>query len=149
MGTCCNTQKAPVSTFSTSAISRHIEQTLLGNASKPSAVLHPTLKPAPLNVVAAKGTNVVFSNGKMMEDTTCGAAVACIGYDNERVRNAMIKQIDKFSYSNSMFYGHEIGEELAEELIRGTNGKMSKVYLMCSGKLPYSCFNSDVTSNRS
>jgi adenosylmethionine-8-amino-7-oxononanoate aminotransferase len=99
--------------------------------------------------VAAKGTNVVFSNGKMMEDTTCGAAVACIGYDNERVRNAMIKQIDTFSYSNSMFYGHQIGEDLAEELIRGTNGEMSKVYLMCSGTLSYSYSKSDVTSNKS
>ncbi|KAM0342881.1 hypothetical protein ACHAPU_009085 [Fusarium lateritium] len=32
-----------------------------------------------------------------------------------------------------MFYGHQIGEELAAELIRGTNGEMAKVYLMCSG----------------
>ncbi|SPJ83709.1 adenosylmethionine-8-amino-7-oxononanoate aminotransferase [Fusarium torulosum] len=132
---CCSSRQAPASTLWTSAITRNLEQSLLAdaNASKPSAVLHPTLKPAPLNIVAAKGTNVVFSNGKMMEDTTCGAAVACLGYDNERVRTAMIKQMDNFSYSNSMFYGHEIGEQLAAELIKGTNGEMSKVYLMCSG----------------
>ncbi|KAM0260021.1 hypothetical protein ACHAPA_010467 [Fusarium lateritium] len=133
---CYSTRHGPAAAtapFSISAITRNLEQSLLGNASKHSAVLHPTLKPAPLNVVAANGTNVVFSNGKMMEDTTCGAAVACIGYNNERVRSAMIKQMDKFSYSNSMFYGHEIGEELAAELIEGTKGEMSKVYLMCSG----------------
>ncbi|KAJ8121201.1 hypothetical protein ONZ43_g2291 [Nemania bipapillata] len=114
-------------------MTRNLEQSLLGNASEPCALLHPTLKTAPLTVVAAKGTTVAFSNGKKMEDTTSGAAVACIGYDNERVKAAMIKQMDNFCYSNSMFYGHQIGEELAAELIRGTNGEMSKVYLMCSG----------------
>ncbi|KAK0384515.1 hypothetical protein NLU13_8601 [Sarocladium strictum] len=92
-----------------------------------------SIPPPPLNVVAARGTTVTFSNGKTIEDTSCGAAVACIGYDNERVKAAMMKQIDEFAYSNSMFYGHPIGEELAAELIRGTNGEMAKVYLMCSG----------------
>ena len=99
-----------------------------------SAVLHPVLKPPPLQVVAAKGNKVRFSNGQEIEDTTSGAAVACIGYDSERVKNAMIRQIDKFSYSNSMFYGHPIGEELATELVTSTKGEMSTAYIMCSGK---------------
>lgn len=103
-------------------------------ATESSAVLHPSLKPVPPKIVAAKGTTVTFSNGITIEDTTCGAAVACIGYHNERVKNAMVKQMDKFCYSNSMMYGHEIGEELATEIINGTNGEMSKVYTMCSGK---------------
>lgn len=66
-------------------------------------------------------------------DTTCGAAVACIGYNDSRVKDAMVKQIDKFSYCNSMFFGHPIGEELADELVRGTRGVMSKAYIMSSG----------------
>ncbi|TGO44420.1 hypothetical protein BOTNAR_0826g00020 [Botryotinia narcissicola] len=131
---CYSTRQAPaVAAFVTSALTRNLEQSPLGSTSDPSALLHPILKTAPLNVVAAKGTTVTFSHGKKMEDTTCGAAVACIGYDNERVKTSMTKQMDKFSYSNSMFYGHQVGEELAAELIRGTNGEMSKVYLMCSG----------------
>ncbi|KAI6780500.1 uncharacterized protein J7T54_000139 [Emericellopsis cladophorae] len=32
-----------------------------------------------------------------------------------------------------MFFGHPIGEELAAELVEGTKGAMSKVYMMCSG----------------
>ncbi|ESU15177.1 hypothetical protein FGSG_08205 [Fusarium graminearum PH-1] len=106
---------------------------VLDNSGRHGVYLYPTLKPEPLNVVSAKDTTVVFSNGKTIEDTTCGAAVACLGYNNERVKNAMIKQMDSFCYSNSLFYGHEIGEELAAELIGGTNGEMAKVYLMCSG----------------
>lgn len=68
-----------------------------------------------------------------MFDTTCGAAVSCIGYGNRRVRDAMIAQLDKFAYTNSMFFGTPIGEELAAELIRGTQGKMSKALIMSSG----------------
>lgn len=122
--------------FSTSSTRRNLEQSVLGNATEPSGVLHPTLKPLPLHVVAAEGTMLEFSDGRTVEDTTCGAAVACIGHHNElvdRVKAAISKQWDKFAYSNSMFYGHSIGEELAAELLRGTNNEMSKVYLMCSG----------------
>jgi 4-aminobutyrate aminotransferase-like enzyme len=122
------------------AVSHHptipdiIEKSPLGFATESSAVLHRSLKSNPLQVVSAKGTNVTFSNGQTMEDTTCGAGVACIGYNNERVKNAMVEQIDKFAYCNSMFFGTPIGEQLAANLIEGTNGEMSKAYIMCSGK---------------
>jgi adenosylmethionine-8-amino-7-oxononanoate aminotransferase len=68
-----------------------------------------------------------------MLDTTCGAGVSCIGYGNQRVRNAMIAQLDKFAYTNSMFFGTPIGEELAAEVIRGTEGKMARALIMSSG----------------
>jgi 4-aminobutyrate aminotransferase-like enzyme len=121
------------------AVSHHptmpdiIEKSPLGFATESSAVLHRTLKSNPLQVVSAIGTNVTFSNGQTMEDTTCGAGVACIGYNNERVKKAMVEQIDKFAYCNSMFFGTPIGEQLAANLIEGTNGEMSKAYIMCSG----------------
>ncbi|KAJ5015403.1 putative aminotransferase [Colletotrichum sp. SAR 10_99] len=101
--------------------------------SNKSAVLHRSLKAAPPQVVSANGKYLTFSNGQTILDTTCGAAVACIGSNNERVKKAMIAQLDKFAYCNSMFFGHPIGEELADELIRGTDGLMSKAYIMCSG----------------
>ncbi|KZL78533.1 aminotransferase (class-III) [Colletotrichum tofieldiae] len=98
-----------------------------------SAVLHRSLISAPAQVVSANGKCLTFSDGRTILDTTCGAAVACIGSNNERVKRAMVEQIDKFAYCNSMFFGHEIGEQLAAELIRGTDGAMSKAYFMCSG----------------
>lgn len=100
-----------------------------------SAVLHRSLKSPPPQVVSAKGKYLTFSDGTEILDSTCGAAVACIGYQNERVKKAMVDQIDKFSYCNSMLFGHAIGEELADELIAGTKGVMSKAYVMCSGLL--------------
>ncbi|KAF7547196.1 hypothetical protein G7Z17_g7902 [Cylindrodendrum hubeiense] len=98
-----------------------------------SAVLHRSLKTTPLQVVSGNGKYLTFSNGHTILDTTCGAAVACIGYDNKRVKQAMVDQIDKFSYCNSMFFSHPVGEELAAELVRGTGGAMSKAYIMSSG----------------
>jgi adenosylmethionine-8-amino-7-oxononanoate aminotransferase len=100
---------------------------------KPSAVIHRNLKAEPLQVAHAEGSWVTFSNGQRMLDTTCGAAVACLGHKNERVKAAIIAQIDKFSYCNSMFLGTKIGEELAQELVDGTNGQMSKALMLCSG----------------
>lgn len=105
-----------------------------------SAVLHRTLKTPPLQVVSAQDKHVTFSNGHQILDTTCGAGVACIGYNNKRVKQAIIDQIDKFSYCNSMFFGHPIGEQLATELVQGTGGAMSKAYIMSSGR-----FGSDPT----
>ncbi|KPM40348.1 putative aminotransferase [Neonectria ditissima] len=99
----------------------------------PSALLHRTLKSVPLQVVSTNGNYITFSNGHTMLDTTCGAAVACIGYKNKRVKQAMIDQIDKFSYCNSMFFSHPVGEQLAAELVGGTGGAMSKAYIMSSG----------------
>ncbi|OBT70770.1 hypothetical protein VF21_10193 [Pseudogymnoascus sp. 05NY08] len=98
-----------------------------------SAVLHRSLKRAPLQVVNAEGSYLIFSNGQRILDTTSGAAVACIGYNDNRVKAAMIAQIDKFSYCNSMFFGSEVGEQLAQELIDGTGGKMARAYIVCSG----------------
>ncbi|KAF6822730.1 class III aminotransferase [Colletotrichum plurivorum] len=103
------------------------------NPAATSAVLHRTLKCVPPQVVSANGKYLTFSNGKTILDTTCGAGVACIGYNNERVKKAMAEQLDKFAYCNSMFFSHPIGEELAAELINGTEGAMSKAYIMCSG----------------
>lgn len=102
----------------------------------PSAVLHRSLKSEPLQVVSADGRHLTFSNGHQILDTTCGAAVACIGYNNKRVKKAMVEQIDKFAYCNSMFFGHPVGEALAAELVNGTDGVMSKAYIMCSGEQP-------------
>ncbi|KAL5877031.1 hypothetical protein ACKVWC_006185 [Pyricularia oryzae] len=104
-------------------------------ATTKSAFLHRSLKEFPAQVVEAKDKTLVFSDGTKVLDSTCGAAVACIGYNNdlsERVKQAMIRQMDKFPYCNS-FFGHEVGEQLAQELMDGTGGAMSKAYIVNSG----------------
>ncbi|EFQ31513.1 aminotransferase class-III [Colletotrichum graminicola M1.001] len=102
-------------------------------ASVTSAVLYRSLKSVPPQVISANGNHLTFSDGRTMLDTTCGAAVACIGMNNERVKKAMVEQIDKFAYCNSTFFGHEVGEQLATELVQGTGCAMSKAFILCSG----------------
>lgn len=128
-----------VRTFLTSAapVQGQADLDLRAKDNIPSAVLHRSLKSAPLQVVSGDGKHLTFSNGHKIIDTTCGAAVACIGYNNKRVKKAMVEQIDKFAYCNSMFFGHPIGEALAAELVNGTDGVMSKAYIMCSGEYPF------------
>lgn len=107
------------------------------NGNAVSSVLHRSLKKVPPQIVSANGTHVTFANGQKMWDTTCGAGVSCLGNNNERVKKAIIEQLDKFAYVNSMFFGHPVGEALATELINGTEGKMSKAYVLCSGRIPW------------
>ncbi|KIV95196.1 hypothetical protein PV10_02876 [Exophiala mesophila] len=98
-----------------------------------SALIHRSLHSPPPQVVSAKGQILTFSDGRQIWDTTCGAAVACLGYGNQRVQQAIIDQTAKFSYVNSMFFGTDVAEQLANEVIRGTGGKMSKAYFLSSG----------------
>jgi hypothetical protein len=117
-----------------------------------SAVLHRTLHAAPPQMVSATENHISFSNGQSILDSTCGAGVACIGYTNKRVRQAMINQIDNFSYCNSMFFGHPIGEQLASELVQGTGGAMAKAFVVCSGThrhQPYASIEIDISRLRS
>lgn len=74
-----------------------------------------------------------MSDGSKFLDSTCGAAVACIGHGNERVKQAMMRQLDQFAYCNSFFFTHEVGEQLAQELVDGTGHVMSKAYIVNSG----------------
>jgi len=66
-------------------------------------------------------------------DATGGPAVSCLGYGNERVKAAVAKQQDEISYAHSMFFGTRAGEELGEELIRGTGGEMGRCFIVSSG----------------
>ncbi|KAH6985145.1 hypothetical protein EDB80DRAFT_869118 [Ilyonectria destructans] len=73
-----------IRTFLTSAatVERCVDPDLGAKDNVPSAVLHQSLKSAPLQVVSGDGKQLTFSKGHKITDTTCGAAVACIGYNN-------------------------------------------------------------------
>jgi adenosylmethionine-8-amino-7-oxononanoate aminotransferase len=104
-----------------------------------SAVLHRNIHNLPAQVVAAKGLYITLGNGQTILDATGGAAVSCLGHGNERVKQAIQKQMDVVSYCHSLFYRTEVAEELAKELVRGTGGEMTRVYIVSSGKPIDSC----------
>jgi adenosylmethionine-8-amino-7-oxononanoate aminotransferase len=99
-----------------------------------SHVLHRSLHHKPYTIVAAEGLYLTLSNGQRILDATGGPAVSCLGHNNARVKAAIAKQMDEVSYCHSLVYSTRVAEELADELIRGTEGKMARSFIISSGK---------------
>jgi adenosylmethionine-8-amino-7-oxononanoate aminotransferase len=91
------------------------------------------LKELPSTVISSSGNYLHFSNGQKVFDATCGAAVACLGHGNPEVNQAIIDQLNKNAYCNSMLFTVPVSGELAEEIIAGTGNLMERVYLCSSG----------------
>lgn len=101
----------------------------------PSTALHRQLHQAPPLALTGDGIYITLEDGRRILDATGGAAVACIGHGNEEVKKAMIDQIDQLSYCHTAYFSTKPFEELASLLIESTDGKMSRVYIVGSGKL--------------
>ncbi|KAK3110202.1 hypothetical protein LTR53_015758 [Teratosphaeriaceae sp. CCFEE 6253] len=98
-----------------------------------SAVLHRSLHQDPVRVTSASGHHLHLSNGQSILDATGGAAVACLGHGNERVRKAINDQMDSVSYCHSLFYATSAAEDLASFLIDSTDGEMARAFFISSG----------------
>ena len=85
-------------------------------------------------IVGGKGNYIFTADGRKVFDASSGAAVSCLGHNNKRIINAMIKELKTgIPYIANTFWTHITPETLSKKLINGTNGKMSKVYLTGSG----------------
>lgn len=86
-------------------------------------------------VKGGKGNYLYLTDGRTVFDATSGAAVSCLGHDNKRVINAVSALLNTgVPYVASTFWGCEIVEELCKELVNGTGGKLTRVYLTGSGQ---------------
>ncbi|EED22339.1 aminotransferase, class III [Talaromyces stipitatus ATCC 10500] len=99
----------------------------------PSAVLHRHLHQAPTLALSGEGSYISLEDGRRILDATGGAAVSCLGHNNEHVKQAMIDQINQLSYCHTAYFSTKPFEELASLLIESTGGKMSRVYIVGSG----------------
>lgn len=95
----------------------------------PAATGHPFL-------VKANGHYLYLNNGQRILDGCGGAAVACIGHGRKDVVKAMAAQAEEFAYVSWAHFENEPTQKLSDWLISSTGGRMSNVYLMCSGNLP-------------
>ncbi|KAL8935785.1 MAG: hypothetical protein Q9216_005254 [Gyalolechia sp. 2 TL-2023] len=98
-----------------------------------SSILHRSLTADPLHIESAKGSYLYLKDGNSVLDASSGAAVACIGHGDERVRKVVYDQMGKVSYVHAQVYTSGPAEELADWLIDSTKGKMSHRLFMCSG----------------
>ncbi|KAK5138539.1 hypothetical protein LTR08_000127 [Meristemomyces frigidus] len=116
-------------------LQQHGETTLgsTSNEQTTSAVLHRSLHHDLLRVVSAKDHHLQLSNGQRVFDATGGAAVTCLGHGNERVRQAVLDQMDQVSYCHSLFYGTTAAEELAKLLTESSGGELVRAFFISSG----------------
>lgn len=98
-----------------------------------SSVLHASLSRTPPKIIAAQGNYLTTSSGVQIFDATGGAAVACIGHNNARVKKAILSQLDAVGYCYSPFFTTSASENLASYLTESTHGQMSKVFIVSSG----------------
>ncbi|TKA67182.1 hypothetical protein B0A49_05821 [Cryomyces minteri] len=98
-----------------------------------SALLHRNLQHAPIRVIGASGNHLHLSSGRRILDSTGGAAVACLGHGNERVKKAVARQMEEVSYCHTLLFTTPAAEGLAQELISSTNGAMAKTFIVSSG----------------
>lgn len=99
-----------------------------------SAVLHRSLQHRFLRLTGGKGSRLIFENGQSVIDASGGAAVACIGHGDPRVKRAIEAQLDKISYCSTVFYTTDVYENLCQELVKSTHGHMTRALIVSSGE---------------
>ncbi|RYO97415.1 hypothetical protein DL766_003972 [Monosporascus sp. MC13-8B] len=84
-------------------------------------------------VKSADGLYFTLENGQRILDSTGGAAVSAIGHGNQRVKNAIIEQLNKFTYAHPGYFQNAPSHELADILVKSTGGQLSRACLLGSG----------------
>lgn len=101
-----------------------------------SSVLYHQLRQPPLNIVGGRGSYLITDSGQEILDATCGAAVSCLGHSDTRVHEAIMEQLQKVPYCYSLYFTNSAAEELSKILVDSTGGKMSRAYIVSSGRSP-------------
>ena len=96
-------------------------------------VLHANLGTSPPKIVGANGHYLRTADGVEIFDASGGAAVACIGHNNPRVKKAIKDQLDSVAYCFSPWFTTSAYEKLATFLTDSTDGHMEKVFVCGSG----------------
>ena len=82
----------------------------------------------------AEGAYIYTADGRRILDIAGGAAVSCLGHGNRRVIAACAKQdATGITYIASPFWKCQVVEDACNELVRGTDRKMSLVFPVNSG----------------
>ncbi|KAI0482947.1 exocyst complex protein exo70 [Xylariaceae sp. FL0804] len=98
-----------------------------------SAVLHRNLHQNFPRLIGGNGSYLQLEDGRWILDAAGGAAVVCIGHGNDRVKVAMVKQLETIAYCATTFYTTDAYERLCRELVDSTQGQMKLAYIVNSG----------------
>lgn len=99
-----------------------------------SGVLYARLAAKPPAIKGSNGIYLSTDDGRKILDASCGAAVACLGHNNTRVKEAIMRQLDDIAYCYAPFFTTAAAEELAKRLCASTGWQMSRVFIVSSGE---------------
>ncbi|WP_175917786.1 aspartate aminotransferase family protein [Burkholderia pyrrocinia] len=83
--------------------------------------------------VAGDGIEIIDSTGKRYIDACGGAAVSCLGHSNQRVIDAIKRQVQQLPYAHTSFFTTDVAEELADRLVDGAPAGLEHVYFVSGG----------------
>ncbi|NRO97461.1 aspartate aminotransferase family protein [Paraburkholderia sp. NMBU_R16] len=83
--------------------------------------------------VAGDGIEIIDSEGKRYIDASGGAAVSCLGHSNQRVIDAIERQVQQLPYAHTSFFTTEPAEALADWLVERAPQGLGHVYFVSGG----------------
>ena len=112
-------------------------KTKLNSTSKTTYLLDRDIHRPPPAVAFSIGNYITLQNGQRIYDASCGVAVSCLGHGNKEVLQAMMDQMNANCYTASLFFGTPVADKLARQLIDDTKNRMSRAFIVSSGKSSY------------
>lgn len=85
------------------------------------------------SAVGGDGVWVIAEGGRRYLDASGGAAVSCLGHSNERVKQAIIKQVETLPFIHSAFFTTDVLERLADKIAAAAPGTLNHVYFLSGG----------------
>jgi adenosylmethionine-8-amino-7-oxononanoate aminotransferase len=98
------------------------------------STLHAKINSPPPRIVKSQGCWLETHEGHKILDASSGAAVVSIGHNDSRVKQAIASQLDQVAYCYNPFFTTEAAEKISRFLTDSTNGHMSKVFVVSSGR---------------
>ena len=98
-----------------------------------SYIFHRNLQNDYPKAVRGDGPYLIDSRGKKYIDACCGAAVSCLGHNNQDVIDAVKSQLDQLPYAHTGFFTTEVAEQLAALLVGRAHRALHKVYFSSGG----------------
>ncbi len=96
-------------------------------------LLHRRVSAQPEIAVSGDGLILTLASGRKVIDASGGAAVACLGHGNRRVAKAIGEQAQRLGYAHTGFFSSEPAEALAELLVEGRPGGLTRAFFVSSG----------------
>ena len=98
-----------------------------------TSLIHRSLITAPPLAVRGEGIHIFDASGKRYIDASGGAAVSCLGHQNEHVIKSIKDQADNIAYAHTGFFTSDPAENLANKIIENAPEPLEKVYLVSGG----------------